>query len=134
MLRFVDTNIFVRYFTGQPPDKAEQANRLLQRVEDGRERVATSVMVVFETVFTLQRTYKVPKERIRELVGSVLSLPGIHLPGKRLLLMALDLYAETALSFADAYNVVYMQEMGIEEIYTWDTDFDRIPGVQRIEP
>jgi predicted nucleic acid-binding protein len=38
------------------------------------------------------------------------------------------------LSYADAFNAAYMQSRGITEIYSWDTDFDRLPGITRIEP
>lgn len=135
MPRFLDTNILLRYFTGSPPEQAAGARWLLRRVECGEERVATSVMVLFETVFTLQRTYRVPRSEIQQMVADVLSLPGIMLAGKRLYLRALALYSETpGLSFTDAYNVVAMQEQGITEIYSFDTDFDKFDGVERVEP
>jgi predicted nucleic acid-binding protein len=37
------------------------------------------------------------------------------------------------ISFADAFNAAFMQQQ-IGEIYSWDADFDRIPGIARIEP
>jgi predicted nucleic acid-binding protein len=37
-------------------------------------------------------------------------------------------------SFADIYNAQYAQSHGIEEIYSWDRDFDRIEGISRVEP
>ncbi len=36
--------------------------------------------------------------------------------------------------FVDAYIAVSMQARGLVEIYSWDADFDKIPGVVRIEP
>jgi predicted nucleic acid-binding protein len=132
--RFVDANIFLRYFTGSDADKAGRAKRLLERVERGEEKVATSALVVFETVFTLQRTYKVAKAQVREMVTDLLTLPGVLLPGKSLCLRALDLYVEKNVSFVDAYNAVYVRSRKMTEIYSWDTDFDKLGGVRRIEP
>jgi predicted nucleic acid-binding protein len=132
--RVVDANVFLRYFTGDDPDKSEAARALLERVERGVEKVTTDVLVVFETVFTLQRTYKVPKARIREMVGDVLALPGIQLHGKRRCLDALDLYADQNVSFVDAYLAVAMQARGLSEIYSWDREFDRLAGIVRITP
>lgn len=134
MPRFLDTNVLLRYLTASDPDKAERARRLLARVERGEEKVVTSVMVVFETVFTLQRTYKVPKARIREMVGDLLSLPALQLTGKSLCMQVLDLYAAHNVSFADAYNAIYMRSRGLDEIYSWDTDFNDIAGMTRVEP
>ena len=53
--RFLDTNILLRYLTRDDEEKARRALALLLRVERGEEEVVTSPMVVFETIFTLQR-------------------------------------------------------------------------------
>jgi uncharacterized protein len=133
--RFLDTNILLRYLTRDDEAKARAALRLLLRVERGEERVHTSPMVVFETVFTLQSFYRQPRARIRERLRPILAMRSLALPNKRLYLAALDLYVERPyLSFADAFNVVYMRARGITEIYSWDTDFDRVGGVTRVEP
>lgn len=132
--RFLDTNILLRYFTGSDGEKAQAAKALLERIERGEEKVVTSLLVVFEVVFTLQRTYKVTKAQIRELVGDVLALRSVQLTGKRLCLEALDLYVAKNISFADAYNALYLQAQGLAEIYSWDTDFDHLPTVKRLEP
>lgn len=134
MPRFLDTNVLLRYFTTSDPNKARRARILLERVERGQEKVITSTLVVFETIFTLGRTYKVPRDQIRALVGDVVSLPGVQLAGKSLCLTALDLFAQKNISFVDAYNALYMQSRGLSEVYSWDTDFDKIDGIVRVEP
>jgi predicted nucleic acid-binding protein len=134
MPRFLDTNILLRYYTNDDPAKARRALALLRRVEQGKEQVATSLLVVSETVFTLERFYKMPKLRVYEIVADVISMRNVQLPGKSLCLDALELHATENVSFVDAYNSVDMQARGINEIYSWDTDFDRLPGVVRIEP
>jgi predicted nucleic acid-binding protein len=131
---FLDTNILLRYFTRDDEQKAKQALDLLIRVERGEEKIITSSLVIFETVFTLQRFYKVPRESIKELVLSIVSLRGLHLPGKNVYYQAFDLYITKNISFADAYNAVYMLSEGISNIYTWDTDFDKVDGIVRLEP
>ena len=48
---------------------------------------------------------------------------------------ALELYAtHTALDFEDALTVAHMQRLKITELASYDSDFDAIPGVRRIEP
>jgi predicted nucleic-acid-binding protein len=131
---FLDTNILLRFFTKDDEAKAERAFKLLQRVESGQEKVIISSLVVFEAVFTLQHSYKVERPRIRELVEGVLSMPGIQLPKKTTYYKAFEIYASTPLSFADCYNAAYMQELGITQIYSWDEEFDDLPGITRIEP
>jgi predicted nucleic acid-binding protein len=132
--RLLNTNILLSYFTRDDEENAQRALALFTRVERGEESIETSVLVVFETIFTLQRVYRVPRGRIRDLMAPILKLRGLHLPGKGLCLDALDFYADKNVSFADAFNRAYMLSHGISEIYSWDTDFDSKEGVKRIEP
>jgi uncharacterized protein len=59
---------------------------------------------------------------------------GLRLPAKNLCIAALDLFIERNISYVDAFNALYMQSRHIREVYSWDTDFDRIEGITRIEP
>jgi predicted nucleic acid-binding protein len=133
-MRFLDTNILLRYFTKDDEEKARKALALLQRVERGEEQVETSLPVIFETVFTLQRHYHVPLPQIKALLLPILQMRGLRLPSKTLCMAALDLFVEHNISYADAFNAAYMQNRGITEVYSWDTDFDRIADITRVEP
>jgi uncharacterized protein len=134
MARFLDTNVLMRYFTNDDPIRAQHALALIERIERDEEHVVTSLMIVFETVFLLERRYKVPKARARDLIWDVLSMRGVQLAEKSLCAQALDLYVERNISLADAYSAVFMRSRGITEVYSWDADFDKIPGLSRIEP
>jgi uncharacterized protein len=134
--RFLDTNILRRYLTRDDEAKAQKALALLQRVDSGEERVETSLIVIFEVVFTLERFYKVPREQIHELVTPIIALRGLRLASKGLIEQSLDHYARAGrqVSFADIYNAKFAQSRGIDEIYSWDHDFDEIDGITRVEP
>ena len=56
------------------------------------------------------------------------------LPGKRRLRKVFDLYVDLNLPFADAYHVALMQRLGLRQIISFDKEFDRVPGVTRVEP
>jgi predicted nucleic acid-binding protein len=131
---FLDTNVLLRFFTRDDEVKASGALALLLRVERREERVVTSPLVIFETIFTLQKAYSVPRTRVRALLLPVLSLTNLELVDKPLHLMALDLFASSELSFADAYNATFMRQREVGTIYSWDTDFDKVPGITRTEP
>ena len=134
-MRFLDTNVLVRYLTADDPEKAKASFGLLLRVERGEEAVMTSDIVIAETVYVLQsRTYGMSRERIRDLVEAIIELRGLRLPRKSLYARAFDLYCGSRISFADAYNVAYMERNGLHEIYSYDTDFDRVEGIGRVEP
>lgn len=132
--RLLDTNILLHYLTRDDPDRAAAALALLTRVERGQERVATSPLVIFETIFTLQKRYHFPKNEIRQAMTDLISMRGLQLPNKAQWIDALDLFVSQNIPFVDAYNAVYMRSRGLNEIYSWDGDFDKIAGIRRVEP
>lgn len=136
MVRFLDTNILIRHLTRDDPRKAQACYRLLQRVERGEEVVVTSDLVIWEAVSVLQspRQYGLTKKRIRELLEPMINLRGLRLPRKGLYKRVFDLYCEQRLGFADAYNAALMEARGINEVYSYDTDFDLVEGIRRVEP
>ena len=133
-VRFIDTNILLRYLVRDDEEKAKQALALLRRVEQGREKVAISSMVVFETVFTLEKRYRVPRKQIKEMLLDILSLRALELPNKLLYESVFDLYVNHNVSFADAFNAAYMASRQMAEVYSWDSDFDKLAGITRVEP
>lgn len=134
MARFIDTSVLLRYLSEDDPVRGQRALTLLRRIELGEEQAITSQLVIFEAIFTMRSRYRIPKEQIRERVQAVLDLRGLHVPDKYLLHQALDLFVERNIPFADAFNALYMQARGVSEIYAWDQDYSRVPGIQRIEP
>jgi predicted nucleic acid-binding protein len=132
--QFLDTNILLRHLLADHPDQSPRATSLIAMIERGERRVTTSEFVFFETAFTLARTYKQPPGRIKEALLAILELPGIQLPGKGGLRRTLDLYVGLNLPFADAYHAALMERLGIDQVISYDRDFDRVPGVERVEP
>jgi uncharacterized protein len=131
---FLDTNIFLRHLRGDHPDFSPRATALLQRIEQGSLKVRTADTVIFETVFTLERVYKQYKEAIRNAFLPLIELPGIILPGKRRVRRVFAYYIEKNISFADAYHAVLTESFGLEQIVSFDRDFNRISSITRVEP
>jgi predicted nucleic acid-binding protein len=65
---------------------------------------------------------------------ALLDLPGLVLPGKRRYIRIFELYVEHNLPFGDAYIAAEMERHGAAEIYSFDKEFSRLPGVTRLEP
>ena len=68
-LPFLDTNIFLRHLLQDHPEHSPHATSYLAQIEQGEIRARTADTVVFEVVFTLQRSYKQPKEKIRDVLS-----------------------------------------------------------------
>lgn len=131
---FLDTNILLRHFTNDHPDHSPRATAFLTAIEAEQFRVRTAESVIFETVFTLQRQYHLPRQQIADLVLPILDLPGMELPGKQRFHAVFDYYIRYNVSFIDAYHAVLMNRLHLTEIVSFDTDFDKLPGIIRREP
>lgn len=133
-LPFLDTNVFLRHLLADHPEQSPRATAYFRRIEAGSVQVRTSDLVVFETVFTLQRQYRRSRTAIRDALLPLLELPGIVLPGKRRFRQVFDLYIGQNIAFADAYHAVLMRQLGLTEVVSFDREFDRVAGFQRVEP
>ena len=131
---FIDTNIFLRYLTGDDKRKYEQCRTLFQRAVEKKVELLTSTMVISELIWTLGSFYKVPKNEIIEKVSIIINIPNLKIPGKNLITETLSLYSQENIDYIDAYNAMFMKNNDCCEIFSYDRHFDRLDGIKRIEP
>ncbi len=75
---FLDTNVLIRHFTGDPPDMAARATAALA----GADELLLADLVVAECVYVLESFYEVPRERVAELMRAAIGLPSIKTVGR----------------------------------------------------
>ncbi len=136
-MKFLDTNIILRYLTRDNEVKAKACFALFQRVKQGKETLTTTETIIAEVVYVLSSSshYNLSHEDIRIRLLPILTLRGLRLPQKQVLLRALEFYAgQPALDFEDVLSVAHMEREKLREIYSYDTDFNRFPSITRVEP
>ncbi len=137
-MRFLGTNVILRYLTRDDEAKAEACYRLFQRVSQGEEELFTCEAIVAEVVYVLsshRAHYRLDHGEIRARLVPILTLRELRLLQKRVYIRALDLYASSPfLDFEDALAVAHMEQRGVTEIVSYDKDFDLVAGLQRVEP
>jgi predicted nucleic acid-binding protein len=135
-MEFLDANIFLRYLTKDDPVKAERCFELFQKLKSKEIQVTASESVLAEVVYVLvsRSLYNQSRERVRELLLPLITLPGLKIPHRQSFLKALDLFARTSLDFEDALSLAHMERLGIKTIISYDHDFDLIKTIQRREP
>jgi len=133
-MTFLDTNVILRYLTWDEPKKAKRCEGLFKRATEGKEILYTTTLVITEIIWTLEKFYKLPKSEIVTCVQRILNTPNIHLDEKDILLAAIGLYELKKIDFIDAYNAISMENKNIDSLYSYDTDFDLIPPLKRLEP
>jgi predicted nucleic-acid-binding protein len=136
MSEFVDTNIFVRLLARDDPVKLARSQLLFERAARGEVELFTCEAVVLEVVQVLEskRLYAMPRPHLAKVVRSVLDIKGLRVDHKTTIISALDLYETSSLEFADCLAVEHCRRLGLTAIYSYDRDFDRAPGVRRLEP
>ena len=136
-MRFLDTNIIVRYLTRDDEEKAAACYELFQRLKHGTEEVTTCEAVIAEVAYVLasRAHYALSHEQVRARLAPILALRGLKIPNRRVYLRALDLYASYRfLDIEDALLLAHMERRGTREIISYDSDFDQIPGTKRLVP
>jgi predicted nucleic acid-binding protein len=134
---YIDTSVIIRLLTGDDPEKQKHSQALFEQVERGEMMVAAPDTVVADAVFVLasRRLYNVPRQHIAALLTPLVRLPGFQVQNRRIVLAALQLYGTTdRLDFGDAMLAAAMGRNSSDMIYSYDQDFDRLPGITRREP
>lgn len=126
---WVDANVLLRLFTGEPEEQAARAAALAESASKGRVLLRVSLITVAEVVWVLHRFYKVPVPALVETLSAFLCADGVVVEGREPLLEALTLMAREKVDFADALLAVQARTVG-EAVASFDADFDRL-GVLR---
>lgn len=132
-MRFIDSNVFIYHLAGDP-SYGKRAEEILLSIE-GDEKAVTSTLVISQVCAYL-KWKKVP-DSIPIFIDLLRSLPMLekHDTTFEDLTAAYALKGKTKLSWNHWDDLVIasqMARMGIEEIYSNDQDFDKIPHVRRI--
>lgn len=128
MVKVIDANLILRYFLGDP--EAGRVEKLLK----SKIKLLLSDVILAETVWVLDSYYKWDRSKIVESLSLLIKLPSI-VCNKLLLAETLTILGrQKNFDFADAYSVALMKQSKIKDIYSFDKDFDKIQGVNRLEP
>jgi predicted nucleic-acid-binding protein len=101
MQYIVDSNFILRYLLNDNPEQYKQAKLIFDEARSGKVQICLEQVVFVEVIFVLTSFYKVLKEKIVEIMHSLLSYKGINTE-KELLSAALDLYKTHNIHIVDS--------------------------------
>ena len=129
-MRAVDTNVIVRYLTGDDPKQAEKARTLI-----GQEPVFVPRTVLLEVEWVLRGAYDLPSRQTIPALRALAGIPGVSVEDAALVAKAMD-WAEGGMDFADALHLAAAAEC--ESFLTFDKRFARsgarLSGIQITAP
>lgn len=124
----VDTNVLVRFFTGDRPAMAERARALVAQADSGKIELLIPSLIVAETVYTLESLYEIPKTEVCEQLHSFLRSRGISPLEPDLILDALERYRTRSVHFAEAY-LAALAASSQAAVWSFDEDFAKFKDV-----
>jgi predicted nucleic acid-binding protein len=129
----LDTNVIVRFLTGDHPAHSPRSRNLFARAAAGDVTLVVTDLALAETVWVLQSFYTLDRSAIAAALKHLIESAGIEVRNKARLLSALRNFAQTDVNFVDAYHAAIAAAESIG-IASFDRDFDQFAGVKRVEP
>ena len=129
----LDTNILLRFITGEPADQAKEVAELVAAAEAGKVRLVVLPMVLAEAVFVLTGFYEHPRAKVAEVLSHLISSPGFHADETERMLHALKLFGAGKLDFVDCYLAAASIRDG-SGLVTFDRDLAQLHGITAGKP
>ena len=128
---YLDANVFA--FAGfDETSIGQRARKFLKDVHMGKTAM-TSSLTFDEFMWTAIKQKR--QGELRNLLNGFYSLHNLDIkPVSSLIpLRAMAIMEETGLKPRDSFHVAIMEEFGVKEIVSDDSDFDKVPWIERIK-
>jgi predicted nucleic acid-binding protein len=128
----VDTNILLRFLSGEPLAQAAAARKLFDGAAKGEVILEVPTLIVAEAYSTLVSFYEVERKVAAGKLSMLLQQHGVKLRDASSVLTALGWLQSSSVGFSDAYLAATASEEKLT-VASFDADFDKL-HVARYEP
>jgi len=137
-VRFIDTNVFIYAFLKPKRELKKHeimlkkaAKEIINRVNKG-EVVVTSIVHISEIANILEDL--IPLNKALEIEEAILSKENIKIAtvNEKDYISSIEIAKTYEIGLNDALTYLIMKKHKINEIYSFDTDFDKLPNIKRI--
>jgi predicted nucleic acid-binding protein len=123
----IDTNVLLRYVLNDSPALSPRAHHLI----DTAECLYLDPVTLVEAAHVLQSHYGFTREAIAECLRTMLAVPALVGP-LAALTDAVRLFSEQPIDIEDAWLAVTTLASDTPRIASFDRDFDRVAGLERV--
>ena len=74
------------------------------------------------------------RELICDNIEFIVNTPNLKVKEKNIILKAADTYRNSNIDFIDAYNYSYILAHSADSIFSYDSHFEKLESIERIEP
>jgi len=125
----LDTNVLVRYVVQDDPAQAGVATRLIENFT-AAEPGFVSMIVVVETVWVLQSSYKAERTEIAHVLETLLRSRELVVEDAELVWQALRIFTRSGADFADCLIQRCGHAAGCDETVTFDQRASRTAAMK----
>jgi len=131
---YADTNLFIRFFTGDPDNQAQESRKFLNQVSRGKYGLFICDLIIAEIIYVLESIYHLDRNAVVEKILAIAETDNTIIENRQVILRALDLYEEKNIDFIDAYLASHSVKNNCDTIFTFDRDFKKIDFIKKIIP
>lgn len=130
----VDTNLIIRFLTGEPEKPAVRAKDLFAANESGELTLKVVSLVVAEVVFVLSgKVYGYDRDEVVSALIPFLQSPSLDVEKREVVLLALKLFRDHPIDYVDACLAAEARLAG-HAVASFDADFKKIPKLRLKHP
>jgi len=131
---YADTNLFIRFFTGDSDNQSQESKKFLDQVSKGKYELFVCDLIVAEIIYVLESIYHLDRNEVVEKILAIAETDNTIIENRQVILGALDLYEEKNIDFIDAYLASHSVKNNCDTIFTFDKDFRKIDFIKKIIP
>ena len=131
---YADTNLFIRFFTGDSDNQSQESKKFLDQVSRGKYELFICDLIVAEIIYVLESIYHLDRNEVVEKILAIAETDNTIIENRQVILGALDLYEEKNIDFIDAYLASHSVKNNCDTIFTFDKDFRKIDFIKKIIP
>jgi predicted nucleic-acid-binding protein len=126
MNQVVDTNVLLRFLTGDIPEQQEQARQWFKKAEQGKWTLVIKPLVVAETAFVLESFYKLDRKEIADALEVFLAQKWLQVEERSVLVGLWNWYRKN-FHFVDSYLLAW-KKINSAEILSFDSQVQKESG------
>ena len=126
---FVDSNIFLRYYSNDDAKQSAEAEAFFLQAKRGEIEIFCGPPVFFEVAWVLKTFYGLPNGAILNTLESMLTIPNFTVYDVEYVIQAIELARRNSCGFADSYIMVVARDKNIG-IATFNDKYFKKSGAQ----
>ena len=129
---FIDTSVFIRFFTHDDPEKYSDCKDFFRLIESGKLRPYTSNVVILEIVYVLKQLYKFPLTDVITATKGIINIRNMTLIEKTNTPYALEVFEKAFIKYGD--SLIASQLPANTKLVTYDKEFTKLKKIATVEP